>query len=46
LAFLVERAGFDEFRRVAERLAGEYACAGIRLELTGPWPAYNFVNSK
>ncbi len=46
LAFLVERARFDEFRRVAESLAGEHEGAGFRLELTGPWPAYNFVVSK
>lgn len=45
LAFLVERARFDEFRRMAERLAQEHEGAGIRLELTGPWPAYNFVIS-
>lgn len=45
LAFLVERAHFDEFRRAAERVAREHEGAGIRLELTGPWPAYNFVNS-
>jgi hypothetical protein len=43
LAFLVERARFDEFRAEAERLADEHAGAGFRLELTGPWPAYNFV---
>lgn len=45
LAFLVERKSFDEFRRAAEQLAGEYNDAGFRLELTGPWPAYNFVVS-
>lgn len=43
LAFLVERARFDEFRGAAERLAREHADAGFRLELTGPWPAYNFA---
>jgi Gas vesicle synthesis protein GvpL/GvpF len=42
-AFLVERARFAEFRAEAERLAAEHAGAGLRLELTGPWPAYNFV---
>jgi hypothetical protein len=41
-AFLVERTRFDEFRAVAERLAEEYTRAGFQLELTGPWPAYNF----
>lgn len=43
LAFLVERSGFGGFRSAAERLAEEYAGAGFRLELTGPWPAYNFA---
>jgi Gas vesicle synthesis protein GvpL/GvpF len=41
-AFLVKRAGFEEFRAAAERLAQENLEAGVRLELTGPWPAYNF----
>ena len=42
-AFLVERARFDDFRSVAERIAGEQSRAGFQLELTGPWPAYNFA---
>lgn len=45
LAFLVERARFDEFRAAAERLAKEHEGTGFRLELTGPWPAYNFSTS-
>jgi hypothetical protein len=45
LAFLVAAEGFDAFRAEAERLAEEYAPLGFRLELTGPWPAYNFVAS-
>ena len=44
-AFLVKRAEFEEFRAVAERLAEEQLAAGIRLELTGPWPAYNFTEA-
>ncbi|MDT5122291.1 MAG: hypothetical protein QOC96_1773 [Acidobacteriota bacterium] len=42
-AFLVEREHYEEFRAAAERLADEHATAGYRLELTGPWPAYNFT---
>jgi hypothetical protein len=42
-AFLVKRSGFEEFRDAAERLAHENQAAGIRIELTGPWPVYNFV---
>lgn len=41
-AFLVRRSEFEEFRAAAERLAAEHLNAGVRLELTGPWPAYNF----
>jgi hypothetical protein len=44
-AFLVAREGFGDFRAAAEKLAEEYAPLGFRLELTGPWPAYNFVAS-
>lgn len=43
LAFLVGRESYAEFRAAAERLADEHADAGYRLELTGPWPAYNFT---
>jgi ElaB/YqjD/DUF883 family membrane-anchored ribosome-binding protein len=42
-AFLVKRSEFEEFRDAAERLAEEHLAAGVRLELTGPWPAYNFT---
>jgi hypothetical protein len=45
LAFLVARERFDEFREAAERLAEEHAPLGFSFELTGPWPAYNFVVS-
>jgi len=43
LAFLVGREGFAEFRDAAEAVARKYERAGFRLELTGPWPAYNFA---
>jgi hypothetical protein len=43
LAFLVERESFPAFRDAAEALAQKYERAGFRLELTGPWPAYNFA---
>jgi hypothetical protein len=46
LAFLVEHSRFSEFRAAAERLAREQEGAGFRLELTGPWPAYNFAVSQ
>ncbi|MGB7925426.1 MAG: GvpL/GvpF family gas vesicle protein [Pyrinomonadaceae bacterium] len=43
LAMLVARDRFEDFRAAAERLAQAYAPAGFQLELTGPWPAYNFA---
>lgn len=42
-AFLVKRSEFEKFRDAAERLAQEHQTAGVRLELTGPWPSYNFT---
>jgi hypothetical protein len=42
-AFLINRREFDQFKDAAERLAQEHQEAGVRLELTGPWPAYNFL---
>jgi hypothetical protein len=43
LAFLVSRDRFDEFRLTAENLAERYATSGFSIELTGPWPGYNFA---
>lgn len=45
LALLVARERFDEFRDAAERLAETHTPLGFSFELTGPWPAYNFVVS-
>lgn len=42
-AFLIEKSVFEKFRDAAERLAQEHQPGGVRLELTGPWPAYNFT---
>jgi hypothetical protein len=42
-AFLIKRSSFEEFRATAERLARKHEQSGVRLELTGPWPAYNFA---
>ena len=43
LALLVARTRFAEFRETAGRLAEEFGPLGFQLELTGPWPAYNFA---
>ena len=42
-AFLVQKTSFDDFRDEAESIAKEFENIGIRLELTGPWPTYNFA---
>jgi len=44
-AFLVSKTKFEDFREAAEEIAREIEHAGIRIELTGPWPAYNFASA-
>jgi hypothetical protein len=43
LACLVARDRYDDFLGVTERLAVKNAKEGFELELTGPWPPYNFA---
>jgi hypothetical protein len=42
-AFLVPATRRARFRSLARRLAAGSAKAGAQMTLTGPWPAYNFV---
>jgi hypothetical protein len=42
-AFLVALSHRDRFRNAARREADACARAGAQLTLTGPWPAYNFI---
>jgi hypothetical protein len=42
LSFLIDRTNLKAFRRAAEKLAKQYGAYGFSLELTGPWPPYNF----
>jgi Gas vesicle synthesis protein GvpL/GvpF len=42
-AFLVPASRRSTFKAAAKRLAAKGAAAGTELTLTGPWPAYNFV---
>ena len=44
-AFLVPPIAAYAFRSVARRLAAGSAKAGAHMTLTGPWPAYNFVQT-
>jgi hypothetical protein len=43
--YLVEDADGETFNAAVEELQNEYGPLGAELELTGPWPPYNFVNS-
>jgi hypothetical protein len=44
-AYLVERARTDELRQIIAELEEHHRGLGARIELTGPWPPYNFVPS-
>jgi Gas vesicle synthesis protein GvpL/GvpF len=41
--YLVPDATLDQFRICVDDLNQRYSSVGLRLELTGPWPPYNFV---
>jgi hypothetical protein len=41
-AYLVADVDADGFRALVAELAGRYRQDGLEVELTGPWPAYNF----
>ena len=43
--YLVDDREVEDFRALVDRLADEYQAVGATVELTGPWPAYNFVKS-
>ncbi len=42
-AYLVELGRERELRDAVDDLRHEFADRGVRLEVTGPWPAFNFV---
>lgn len=42
-AYLVDRARVEEFRATAAELGERQRELGLALEVTGPWPPYNFV---
>jgi hypothetical protein len=45
-AFLVPLGRRARFKAAAKRLAARSAAAGAELIVTGPWPAYNFVQQE
>ena len=44
-AYLVDTEREAAFEEALRRLAADYADRGLRFELTGPWPAYNFAST-
>lgn len=44
-AFLVDTDRVERFRAVTRRLTRDLKGKGFSLELTGPWPPYNFIES-
>jgi hypothetical protein len=42
-AYLVEEAKVERLHELVEELSERHRGLGARLELTGPWPPYNFV---
>jgi hypothetical protein len=44
-AYLVADAELAAFREGCKRLTAEFAERAVSVELTGPWPPYNFVQS-
>jgi hypothetical protein len=43
-AYLIERDRTAELREAVAALQDEWAALGFTIELTGPWPPYNFVS--
>jgi hypothetical protein len=43
-AYLVHNAGVDRFLAVVDSIAERYRPFGLTIEVTGPWPPYNFVS--
>jgi hypothetical protein len=42
-AYLVSRNGESRFQGLAAEIAGGSLASGLVIEVTGPWPAYNFT---
>lgn len=42
-AYLIPDTSLDRFRTLVDTLADRNRGAGLALQMTGPWPAYNFV---
>jgi gas vesicle protein GvpL/GvpF len=43
VACLVDEVGLDQLRELAAGVGQDYESLGTHVEITGPWPPYNFV---
>jgi hypothetical protein len=43
-AYLVDRDQSESFAATAEQLRDRYRALGVKLEVSGPWAPYNFVD--
>jgi hypothetical protein len=44
-SYLVEAGGAERFAALVDELRERHAHAGVSLELSGPWPPYNFIEA-
>jgi hypothetical protein len=44
-AYLIDRSRAGELREVAAELEARHRALGARVEVTGPWPPYNFAST-
>ena len=42
--YLIAVASEESFREEVRKLSGEFHALGIRIEVSGPWPPYHFVD--
>lgn len=45
-AYLVDADRIDDLRGLASELQDRHRELGVRLDLTGPWPPYNFASGE
>ena len=45
-AYLVASAKVERLRELVQQLTERHRDLGVRIELTGPWPPYNFVSGR
>jgi hypothetical protein len=43
-AYLIKKGNTENFNGAARKIDDDFGPLGFRVEITGPWPPYNFVN--